>query len=739
MSAVSGLRREIRWPMPVARLVAFLRRELAAFPGRGNVTMRCALGSAIVIVASMTLRVPELALSLIVVFYVTQSNVVLTRMVALSLVIGSTCAIAAAIGLYALTFDYPLLRIVVASAVFFCSVYLMRAVTKFGLMFFLIAIIVIYAQSFVDLTDNAEELVRSCLWVWSAVNYPVVVALIINTILLPAEPELQLRAAMHRQLAAVQARLAVLIGPGSGGTDAAVASVASIALDAGDLQQGVMSLQKLLRFSTMRKRYSESAAAAVLACVTAVSRLYEAAAELPVSAQNYGAAGLAAIRRVRGEVEALDRTIAQGGSLVRPAASAVSTQQDAATIPIPAVAAMSRAIAALADATRTEAPREDTAHTAPATPTAPPALLPPDACSNPRYARFALRTLLSVLICYVFYNAVKWPGIHTIMLTCLIVALPSLGASSRHGLLRVIGATLGSALALFMVAFVIPHLESVTGLLLMSLPVIALGAWISAGSERTSYAGLQLMFTFSLALLEQFSPPSDLTEIRDRLVGILLGVAVATFIQLSVWPEGEADALRAQLSKVLRAIAAVARTHAQALDGAAAAAAGARSAPQPSLAAWAMLADCEATLARVALEPDWREGETARVTLLAQTVLAQGRSIMLASDAFHDEAMFHGARTASSHTALIKACAALQQNLSESLEQYAQQLSGEPPAATTPIALDIRKLAAAGEAGAENTAALFDAAARLDASLAGLPLWSTVERNAALPANAVRG
>jgi multidrug resistance protein MdtO len=49
-------------------------------------------------------------------------------------------------------------------------------------------------------------------------------------------------------------------------------------------------------------------------------------------------------------------------------------------------------------------------------------------------------------------------------------------------------------------------------------------------------------------------------------VGILLGVGVATFIQLSIWPEGEADALRSQLAKILQAIAAVARGHAQAVE-----------------------------------------------------------------------------------------------------------------------------------------------------------------------------
>jgi multidrug resistance protein MdtO len=664
--------------------------------------------------------VPELALSLMAVFYVTQSNVVLTRMIAVGLVIGTTCAIAAAIGIYVLTFDYPLLRIVVASAIFFCSVYLMRAVTKLGLVFFLVALIVIYSQSFVDLTDNAEQLVRGLLWVWSAVNYPVVVALIINTIFLPAEPERQLRAAMHRQLAAVQARLAALIEPPVASPDAA-----PVALDASDLQQGALSLQKLLRFSTMRRRYSEPAAAAMLACVTAVSRLYEAAAELPATVRASGEAGIAAIRSVRGEVAALDAAISDDAPLPRLAATQTSDE----SVAIPAVAAMQRAIEALADATTNETSHANTP------PSAPPALLPADTYSNPRYARFALRTLLSVLICYVFYNAVNWPGIHTIMLTCLVVALPSLGASSRHGLLRISGATIGSGLALFMVAFVIPHLESVTGLLLMSLPVIALGAWVSAGSERIGYAGLQLMFTFSLALLEQFAPPSDLTEIRDRLVGILLGVGVATFIQMSVWPEGEADALRSQLSKILHALAAVARGHAQALDAGAPAAQS-----QSASTAWAMLADCEAMLARVALEPDWREGETARITLLTQTVLAQSRSILLATNAFHDEATFGARRTGPSAAVLMKASGALQRDLGASLEQYAQQLSSEPPVATPPVPLDLTKLAsaAADEEGGERIATLLAWAARIDTALAGLPQWSTGELTLARSAESGR-
>src|SRR6201996_846463 len=187
-----------------------LKSERAPYPGRCNVMLRCLLTSAVVIVASMALEVPSLALSLLVVFYVTQSNVVLTRLVGIMFIVGSTLAIGLSILLLKFTFDYPLLRIVIASAVFFGSVYLLR-VLKIGVVFFVVAIVVIYVQSFVDRTDQADLLIRAVLWVWIAVNYPIALTLLVNTLLLPAEPQLQLQAEIHRQLAAVDTRLTELI------------------------------------------------------------------------------------------------------------------------------------------------------------------------------------------------------------------------------------------------------------------------------------------------------------------------------------------------------------------------------------------------------------------------------------------------------------------------------------------------------------------------------------------------
>src|ERR1700676_1367200 len=158
----------------------FLKRDLAPFPGRLNAMLRCILPRALLIVASMALEVPELALSLLVVFYVTQSNVVVTRLVGVMFIVGSTLGIGLSILLLKFTFDYPLLRLVLASLLFFGSVYFMR-VLKIGVVFFIVAIVVIYVQSFVDQTDQADLLIRAVLWVWIAVNYPIALTLVVNT------------------------------------------------------------------------------------------------------------------------------------------------------------------------------------------------------------------------------------------------------------------------------------------------------------------------------------------------------------------------------------------------------------------------------------------------------------------------------------------------------------------------------------------------------------------------------
>jgi multidrug resistance protein MdtO len=689
---------------------AFLQSQLAPYPGRLNVMLRCLLTSAIVIVISMALEVPELALSLLVVFYVTQSNVVVTRLVGAMFIVGSTIAIGSSILLLKFTFDYPLVRIVVASLLFLCSVYLMR-ILKIGVVFFIVAIVVIYAQTFVDRTDQAEIVIRAVLWVWVAVNYPIALTLLINSLLLPAEPQRQLKDEIRRQLAAVDAQLTFLIDGGWRPEPITQAAVL----------QGALTLQKLLKFAAMRDARYREEEVYQLACIATVSRLYRAAGELTVDPPGASIAQLGVLREVRANCRALGEAAA-ADQLWRFVGTATPQQRDAAA-KLAALGEMQRALHAFGDPAVLDASERKAPAREP--------MVAPDALTNPAYVRFSLKTLLAVLLCYVFYNAVDWQGIHTIMLTCVIVALPSLGASAQRAALRIGGAMAGSALALFMVVFVVPHLESIIGLLLMTLPVIAFAAWIAAGPERVSYAGVQVAFTFSLALLSDFGPTSNLTEIRDRMVGILLGVAVATVIQMSFWREGEGDVLRQKLAGMLRSVSAL-------LVAPVAGGAAAEQLPyaQLQLRTWATLGDCEAMLARVALEPSWQEGPHALLTVRAQTILAQSREIMLAGNALHNAL---GVRDLRMRDGAYDAARSIQQQIAADLVRYADDLASEPPAARAPGPTAVDALVALEQFGALDVAVgatpeesllapLLAGARNLARQLSGLPDWYIAAR-----------
>jgi len=685
------------FPEAMSQFVRFLDDETRAFPGRTNVTLRCVLTSAIVITVSMALQVPFLALSLIAVFYITQSNVVVTRLIGVLFMVGSTLAIGCAILVLKFTYDYPLLRIVLSAALFFGSVYLMR-VAKIGVVFFLVGLVVIYVQSFVDLTDQAEALVRIALWVWIAINYAIAVTLIINTLLLPAEPMRQLEDAMLGQLKAVDAVLADLE---RGAQPANIPGARAI-------QRGILTLQKLLRFATMRDPEYRQSQAFHLARVATVSRLYAAAAQLADAATQAPAHVVTALR---GECGALASSIRTGGRFAMPTAL-----DGSGGVGMPgALLEMQNALHAFADRAAapdsTESPQEKGRR------------LVPDAFSNPVYAQFALKTTLAALMSYVFYLATDWQGIHTIMLSCLIVAQPSLGATSQRAILRVAGAAIGSALALAMIVWVVPRIDDIVGLLLMALPVLGLSAWVAAGSERISYAGVQLMFTFSLALLEQFGPVSELTEIRDRMIGIVLGIAVSAVVHAFLWPEAEGESLRQRAAGLLHRLAAYLR-QADAGDA------------MPA-GLWAELGDCEATAARVALEPGWQMGNTQEesFTVHVQTMLAQTREILLATDAFDAER-----RAQSQPVQVAHAVTELRDAVGVTLDRYASDLIERPLAVCAPAchSLDARVARWPAEAAALSTDAERLASGRmlirarsLMHQVSTLPAWGNAPTGAA--------
>src|ERR1043165_1879372 len=100
-----------------------------------------------------------------------------------------------------------------------------------------------------------------------------------------------------------------------------------------------------------------------------------------------------------------------------------------------------------------------------------------------------------------------------------------------------------------------PHMESIVSLALLTAAVSAVAAWIAAGSERVSYAGLQVALAFFLCIFQGFAPDTDFDTIRDRVAGIVLGIIVSSTVFRFIWPEWAAVEMRIVLGRTLRALA----------------------------------------------------------------------------------------------------------------------------------------------------------------------------------------
>src|SRR6266404_2816024 len=185
----------------------------------------------------------------------------------------------------------------------------------------------------------------------------------------------------------------------------------------------------------------------------------------------------------------------------------------------------------------------------------PKSLLVADAFTNPAHVHFALKVTFAAMFCYIVYEAIDWSGIHTAFITCTFIALESTEATLYKGTLRIVGCVIGGALALFSIVFLMPHMETIVSLVVLVACAAAIAGWVATGSERISYAGLQIAFAFFYSIFQGYAPDTDLDNVRNRVVGILLGLIVTGLVFQYIWPERTIDRLRAALRAALQQLA----------------------------------------------------------------------------------------------------------------------------------------------------------------------------------------
>ena len=538
------------------RFWTWLLSELAPFPGRGAATLRMTIACLVIVTISMALEIPQAYLSAFFVFFMSREDVVTTTMTGIALALALVVGFGVTILAYLITVDHPPLRLALMALIFCAAMYTTR-VFVLGPIAFGIGIIVLISQQFVDLYPGPEVLVRSTLWTLVVMAFPIAVILVVNRVIVPVRP-----AALLRQEAKL--RLGFVI-------DALDRRLAGLSVEAtmpfGRRVVGAARLLGLLKLSANGDSALKSRLPAYQALVGTLNRIIEAASMLGAVRRAVDPpqdrARMALLRSALDDLRrSLDGDLSSYRSPLEPEASASNGAGPLALI----LDEMERHVAEIATQLR-QLPTATSASAASGESGPPRHLFVSDALTNPVYLQFGLKVTLAAMLCYIAYTAVDWPGIHTCTITCVVVALSSAGATIHRASLRLLGALIGGGLAILATVFVVPHLESIGQLLLLILPVAALSGWVTSGSERISYCGVQMAMAFFYGVLEAYVPNTDVTHARDRLVGIVLGIAVMAVIFNYVWPERAEQQMRAALAKAVRAAAALLRRHGRPASG----------------------------------------------------------------------------------------------------------------------------------------------------------------------------
>jgi multidrug resistance protein MdtO len=517
--------------------------NLKPFPGRGRTTLRLAVACTLIVLVAYTFRTPFQDLMPFFVLFITKEEKVTTAVTALLVLVAATLAIAVAILLYKCTGDRAEFRIPGIALEIFIGMFLFR-VLSMGAVGWILGFIVAASQSVVYLSPSPEETVHQFLWLWVAVAFPVAVAWLANLLLFPVSPTRLLQrefvtgwhavSAATEQLTTSQTSAAAqLLRPLVKGGPIRLLKLLKLSLiecrvlhgKQAELTRMILSLDKITRllFSYAKTRLKSSGALAIASRETAI------------------------LNRLKKEAESFQQEFEAGFlpsySAIRPA---METAENIA-------AQLLEAEYALQDLAGGDAKTEN--HPQKAAARRKPSLFVADAFNNPKHVQFAIKVTLAGMLGYLFYTASDYYGIHTVFYTPLIIALASTGATIHKGLLRIVGCIIGGALGLICTIWVIPRFETLGTFLFIVFFVHGLAAWICAGNDRISYMGLQIALAFDLGFLQGYGPPENIDPLRDRFIGIVIGICIATTVFALIWPESADLSARERLAACLRTIA----------------------------------------------------------------------------------------------------------------------------------------------------------------------------------------
>lgn len=491
--------------------------DLQPYEGRWSQTWRIALLCMVTAAVSITYGIPEASISCYVLFFVMKSDAAESSVMALALVVLVSLIVAALIGLIQISIDSPVTRIIwlLGSSVVFMFLGVSSALGPLG---GIIALVIAFVLTLLSYIPIGELATRAVLYAWLMVAMPMGL-LLIASLLIGRNP----RTLLLQEMATRLEYAAEILQQGSACSEQAHENVLT----------GIAQQQKRVRwvalFHLAPRYWQPWYAHAVL--------------------QSYGVL-LAAYRWAQSQPQPTEHTHRLAQSC-RQAAQQLRQQQRPHQLGLAELGPFASAhlntvhnlLQQLADTANPERiPKEKTS------------FFVADAFSNPAYVRIALQTTLAALLCYLFYSAAQWDGIHTALITCYIVGLSNTGETLHKMLLRIIGCLIGVAITLVYWYVFIPHITSIGALMLAVFLVCLLAAWVVLGSERISYAGLQIAFAFLLINLTAGGPSVDMDMARDRIIGILLGNIMMYGFFTYLWPNSIMQFVQKNLNQANEAL-----------------------------------------------------------------------------------------------------------------------------------------------------------------------------------------
>ncbi|KVT75573.1 fusaric acid resistance protein [Burkholderia ubonensis] len=535
-----------------------LLRLLAPFPGRASMAVRVALICTLTVLVTSAYGTPEAAISAYVVFFLNRADRVTSVVLATAMMLVITVVIALVLGVAIFSIEYSVLRVACMAVLSVGLLYLTSA-SKLRPVGAILAMIVGFGLDELGLVPGGEAATRALLYTWLMVAIPVGIAIVVNLLIAPSPRRLAgAQLAKRLRLAAQRLR---------GEDDVRDTDDVRAAFDA-SLREGDKQLLTWLKLSKLEGtssaadvaalRRAVASSTAILVAVALADR--EPGARLPGA---FAAPVAATLDQMAGMLE-------QGGypvdvTLALPPADALS--------PLARVVAtdLHAAITRFAEpgATAAAPPVDANARAAgnAAEPAAPPpasrgGFFLPDARTNPDHIRYALKTTVAAMFCYLLYSQLDWSGIHTCFITCYMVSLGSTAETVEKLTLRIAGCIVGALAGTAALVFVVPSLSSIGHLMALVFAGAGLAAWVAFGSPRIAYAGFQIAFAFFLCVIQGAGPGFDLTLARDRTIGILLGNVVVYLVFTRIWPVSigkQVDAALAALVDQWRRLAQIAQ------------------------------------------------------------------------------------------------------------------------------------------------------------------------------------